>query len=68
MIRLEELDKALGKLGALDDRERRTIEALTVGIVNKILHAPTVNLKRSSRDGRVRDYVQLVRHLFELDQ
>jgi glutamyl-tRNA reductase len=67
MIRLEELDKALAKLGALDDRERRTIEALTAGIVNKILHAPTVNLKRSSRDGRVRDYVQLVRHLFELD-
>jgi glutamyl-tRNA reductase len=68
MIRLEELDKALAKLGALGDRERRTIEVLTVGIVNKILHAPTVNLKRSSRDGRVRDYVQLVRRLFELDQ
>jgi glutamyl-tRNA reductase len=67
MIRLEELDKALAKLGPLSDRDRRTIETLTVGIVNKLLHAPTVNLKRSSRQGKVRDYVQLVRRLFELE-
>jgi glutamyl-tRNA reductase len=67
-LRLEELDKALAKLGALGERERRVIEALTVGIVNKLLHAPTVNLKRSSRDGRGGDYAQLVRHLFELEQ
>jgi hypothetical protein len=32
-----------------------------------LLHAPTVNLKRSSREGQGRDYVQLVRRLFELD-
>jgi glutamyl-tRNA reductase len=68
MIRLDELDKALTRLGPLGDRERRLIEALTVGIVNKLLHAPTVNLKRSSREGQGRDYVQLVRRLFELDQ
>jgi glutamyl-tRNA reductase len=67
-LRQEELDKALAKLGALGERERRIIEGLTVGIVNKLLHAPTVNLKRSSREGRGSDYVQLVRHLFELDQ
>ena len=67
MIRLEELDKTLTKLGPLGDRDRRLIEALTVGIVNKLLHAPTVNLKRSSREGQGRDYVQLVRRLFELD-
>src|SRR5207245_567746 len=40
-IRLQELDKALAKLGPLDDRQRRTLEALTSGIVNKLLHAPT---------------------------
>jgi glutamyl-tRNA reductase len=67
MIRLEELDKALTRLGSVGDRDRRVIEALTVGIVNKLLHAPTVNLKRSSREGQGRDYVQLVRRLFELD-
>jgi glutamyl-tRNA reductase len=67
-IRLAELEKALAKLGPLEERQRRIVETLTVGIVNKLLHAPTTNLKHSSREGRVRDYVQLVRHLFELDQ
>ena len=66
-IRLQELDKALAKLGPLDDRQRRTLEALTSGIVNKLLHAPTVYLKRSSGAGQVRDAVHLVRHLFDLD-
>lgn len=67
-LRLEELDKALAKLDRLSDRERRAIEALSVGIVNKLLHAPTVNLKRASRDGRGCDYVQLLQYLFELDR
>jgi len=66
-IRLQELDKALAKLGPLDDRQRRTLEALTSGIVNKLLHAPTVYLKRSSGAGQVRDTVHLIRHLFDLD-
>ena len=66
-IRVQELDKALAKLGPLDDRQRRTLEALTSGIVNKLLHAPTVYLKRSSGAGQVRDVVHLVRHLFDLD-
>src|SRR5262245_9504592 len=43
-IRLQELDKALARLGPLDDRQRRTLETLTSGIVNKLLHAPTVYL------------------------
>lgn len=66
-VRQEELDKALAKLGPLGERERRAIEALSVGIVNKLLHAPTVNLKRASRDGQVRDAVQLLQRLFELE-
>ena len=67
MIRQAELDKALAKLGPLDERQRRVLETLTTGIINKLLHAPTVNLKRSSQQGRLRDVVHLVRHLFELD-
>jgi glutamyl-tRNA reductase len=66
-IRQEELEKALAKLGSLDDRQRRAIDALTSGIVNKLLHTPTVNLKRSTGQGRLRDDVRLVRHLFDLD-
>ncbi len=66
-VRHEELEKTLTKIGPLDESQRRAIEALSAGLMNKFLHRPTVNLKRSSRQGRVRDYVQLVRHLFELD-
>jgi glutamyl-tRNA reductase len=66
-IRLQELERALHKLGPLDERQRRVLEALTCGIVNKLLHAPTVYLKRASPEGQVRDAVHVVRHLFNLD-
>jgi len=66
-IRLQELEKALHKLGPLDERQRRALEALTCGIVNKLLHAPTVYLKRASPEEQVRDAVHVVRHLFNLD-
>jgi glutamyl-tRNA reductase len=66
-IRLQELEKALHKFGPLDERQRRVLEALTCGIVNKLLHAPTVSLKRTSQEGQVRDAVHMVRQLFNLD-
>ena len=65
--RLEELDKALARIGPLEERQRRALEAFSVGLVNKLLHVPTVNLKRSFREGQAPEYVQLVRHLFALD-
>jgi glutamyl-tRNA reductase len=66
-IRQQELEKALHKLGPLDERQRRALEALTCGIVNKLLHAPTVYLKRATPAGHARDAVHVVRHLFNLD-
>ena len=66
-LRQQELEKALHKFGALDERQRRVLEALTHGLVNKLLHAPTVYLKRASHEGQVRDAVHVIRHLFNLD-
>jgi glutamyl-tRNA reductase len=66
-IRQQELEKALHKFGPLDERQRRVLDALTCGIVNKLLHAPTVSLKQASQEGQVRDAVHMVRHLFNLD-
>jgi len=66
-LRQQELEKALHKFGALDERQRRVLEALTHGLVNKLLHAPTVYLKRASPEGQGRDAVHVVRHLFNLD-
>jgi glutamyl-tRNA reductase len=49
-IRTQELEKALSRLGSeFGDKHQEIIEALTRGIVNKILHDPMVQL-RSQRD------------------
>lgn len=65
-IRRAELEKAVHRLGNLDEHQRRAIEAFSTGMVNKLLHMPTVNLKRSTNQGRLRDYVQLIGDLFDL--
>ncbi|NDD20418.1 MAG: glutamyl-tRNA reductase, partial [Synechococcaceae bacterium WBA_3_309] len=45
-LRQQELLKALSRMGAdLSDRERKVIEALTKGIINKVLHGPTMALR-----------------------
>lgn len=45
-LRQQELLKALSRMGSdLSDRERKVIEALTKGIINKVLHGPTTALR-----------------------
>jgi glutamyl-tRNA reductase len=66
-IRVVELEKAMARLGALDERQQRVVEALTSAIVNKLLHAPTVYLKRTTSEAQGSEVVQLVRHLFDLN-
>ncbi|MHB8649014.1 MAG: glutamyl-tRNA reductase [Gaiellaceae bacterium] len=67
-IREAELAKAEGVLGRLDESQRRAVEALTSGIVNKLLHLPTVRLKQAAAaaDGVI--YAEAVRHLFGLGE
>ncbi|MCG0238082.1 MAG: glutamyl-tRNA reductase [Firmicutes bacterium] len=69
-IRQAELQRALGRLPNLSDRERKVIEALTVAIVNKILNDPTQELKRLAEDGgrgEARAAAALVARLFRLE-
>ena len=51
-IRRTELDKALNKLGAdkLTKKERRALEDLSKGIVNKLLHGPMAALRCDASD------------------
>lgn len=65
-IRQGELAKALSRLGALGERDRETLEALTQAIVNKLLHAPTVKLKERAGENDGRRYAPAVRALFGL--
>jgi glutamyl-tRNA reductase len=67
-IREQELAKAEGVLGRLDESQRRAIETVTSRIVDKLLHLPTIRLKQAAAaaDGVV--YAEAVRHLFGLGE
>ena len=67
-IREQELEKALSRLGSeFAEKHQEVIEALTRGIVNKILHDPMVQL-RAQRDIEARQQAMQTLHLlFDLE-
>ncbi len=66
-VRQKELEEAFSKLGTVSDKERLVIDNLSSAIVKKLLHEPTMNLKKQieSTDGHW--YIKVVRHLFNLE-
>ena len=66
-IRLRELERARRRLADLSPEERRAVEAVTVQIVNKLLHDPTVRLKEAAAGADGATYADAVRHLFGLE-
>ncbi|MEK7816677.1 MAG: glutamyl-tRNA reductase [Actinomycetota bacterium] len=67
-IRQKELSKALGKLDTeLSEKDRNRIEAMASGIVNKMLHSPTVELKQAANERGGYQYVESIRRLFKLN-
>jgi len=48
------------------EETRRVMEALSQAIVNKVLHAPMVKLKDSSRAGHGRHWTEMISELFGL--
>ncbi|WP_008317103.1 glutamyl-tRNA reductase [Leptolyngbya sp. PCC 6406] len=67
-IRKQELEKALSRMGnEFAGKNQEVVEALTRGIVNKILHDPMVQL-RAQRDIEARQQAMHILHtLFDLD-
>ena len=67
-IREQELEKAMSRLGSeFSEKHRGVVEALTRGIVNKILHDPMTQL-RSQRDIDARDRaMETLQVLFNLE-
>jgi glutamyl-tRNA reductase len=65
-IRVAELARLESRLGDLDGRQRRAVEALTRGIVAKLLHEPAVNLKAAAGEGDGDGLLAAVDQLFEL--
>ena len=67
-IREQELEKALSRLGSeFGEKHQDVIEALTRGIVNKILHEPMVQLKAQQDIEARRSCLQSLQMLFNLD-
>jgi glutamyl-tRNA reductase len=65
-IRRAEIEKARRRLGPLSAEQEAVLDAMTTGIVNKLLHAPTVQLKEMAREERSADKVSLIRRLLGL--
>ncbi len=67
-IREQELEKALSRLGSeFAEKHQEVIEALTRGIVNKILHEPMVQLRAQQDVEARRSCMQALQMLFNLD-
>jgi glutamyl-tRNA reductase len=65
-IRQSELDRALARLSSLSERDRNVVQALSVALVNKILHDPITRLKTVPPEHDSRVYARTVRDLFSL--
>lgn len=65
-IRQGEVARTLARLRDASPETRAAIEVLSCAIVNKILHAPTVKLRESSRNGASQRWTLLVSELFGL--
>jgi len=66
-VRQAEIDRVRGRLGALTPEQELAVEALTRGIINKIMHTPITALKTAAREStEATTVIDLVRKLFGL--
>jgi len=67
-IRQAEIDRVRGRLGPLTPDQELAVEAMTRGIVNKIMHTPISTLKSAAREPEATTVIELVRRLFNLHE
>lgn len=65
-VRRGELDRFSRRLGSLDEAQRRAVEALTRGIVAKLMHDPTVALKSAAGSPAGDQLAAALRQLFDI--
>jgi glutamyl-tRNA reductase len=66
-VRSAEIDRFRGRLDDLDPRQLELVEAVTKGLVAKLLHQPTVVLKDAAGSARGDRLVAALRELFEIE-
>jgi glutamyl-tRNA reductase len=66
-VRQAEIDRVRGRLGTLSPEQELAVEALSRGIINKIMHTPITTLKSAARESsEATTVIDLVRKLFGL--
>src|ERR1700681_2018132 len=65
-IRQAEIDRVRGRLGPLTPEQELAVEALTRGIISKIMHTPISTLKTAVSQPEATTVVDIVRRLFDL--
>jgi glutamyl-tRNA reductase len=66
-IRQAEIDRVRGRLGTLSPEQELAIDALTRGIVNKVMHTPIRALKTAAREQQATTVLDVFRRIFNLD-
>jgi glutamyl-tRNA reductase len=67
-IRQAEIDRVRGRLGPLTPEQELAVEAMTRGIVNKIMHTPISALKTAAREPESTTVIELIKKLFNLQE
>lgn len=67
-IRVRELKKMLSLHPELTEKERKSLEAMTSAIINKILHEPITHLKEKDEEAMADFYIDALQTLFQLPQ
>ncbi|NOY54006.1 MAG: glutamyl-tRNA reductase [Deltaproteobacteria bacterium] len=65
-IRQEELRKTLPRLNGISEKEKRSIESMSMAIINKVLHGPMKALK-SCHPEEKETLMQVLREIFQLE-
>ncbi|MGA8272727.1 MAG: hypothetical protein WB919_14295, partial [Candidatus Sulfotelmatobacter sp.] len=65
-IRQAEIDRVRSRMGALTPEQEMAVEALTRGIINKVMHTPITTLKTAAREAEATTVIDVVRRLFNL--
>jgi glutamyl-tRNA reductase len=65
-IRQAEIDRVRGRMGRLTPEQEMAVEALTRGIINKVMHTPIATLKTAARESEATTLLDVVRRLFNL--
>ena len=65
-IRQAEIDRVRGRLGLLSPEQEMAVEALTRGIISKVMHTPITTLKTAAREAEATTVIDVVRRLFNL--